>query len=194
MRLSRVTAPLSCLCMLACATTSSPPVPAGPPPDWKLASASMSTGNTFQAVGGSGGQISVEITGHDLYGPSFNLSVGKTYIRGQVGGASTVDVNIKGDRGDGSVKSMPFSCIVTTNPDGSAHVTGAMGAGNTDFIITPKEITGRIGVVVYSLGWNGTRYEGSTVPGGAAWLMLPAVMATWSNVEAACTLAVLLIG
>jgi hypothetical protein len=154
----------------------------------------MTAADQFQAVGGGGGQISVQISGHNIYGPSVSLSVTPTYIRGQIGTASTIDVTIRGDRGDGNVKGLPFSCIVTTNPDGSARVTGAMGRGNTDFTLSPAALQGRIGVITYSLAWNGTRYEGGTTPGGRAWLQLPPVMATWSNVEVACTLAVLLIG
>lgn len=190
---SRIAAPLSFLFLLACAGTSSETVPSGPPPDWKLASASMSTGNNFQAVGGAGGQISVQITGHDLYGATVNLSAGKGYIRGQ-GASGPVDVVIKGNRGDGSAKNVLFSCVVETNPAGGAHVTGAMGAGNTDFVISPKEISGRIGAITYSLAWNGTRYQGSTMPGGDGWVQLPAVMASWTDVEASCVIALLLFG
>jgi len=193
MRLSRIATPLSCLFLLACAGASSETVPAGPPPDWKLASVSASTGNQFQAVGGSGGQISVQITGHDLYGATLNLSAGKGYIRGQ-GASGPVDVTITGNQARGSAKNTLFSCIVESNPAGGAHVTGAMGAGNTDFIISPKEISGRIGIITYALAWNGTRYEGSTMPGGNGWVMLPAAMAYWTDPEAACVIALLLFG
>jgi hypothetical protein len=190
MRLSRVAVSVSCLFALACATASAPVV-TGPPPDWKLANATVSAGDTFEFVGPAGGQITVKITGHDLYGPQYNLSAGGGYVRGQGSGGAVIDVTIKGNRADGNVKNAPFSCIVETNADGSAHVTGAMGAGNTDYIISQKEISGRVGVGVIGMVWNPatTRYEGQ--PTGAH-ITLPAVMATWSNVEVATVLSVLL--
>jgi hypothetical protein len=190
MRLAPVAASLSCLLALACATTSAPVV-TGPPPDWKLANATMAAGDTFEFVGQSGGQITVKITGHDLYGPQYNLSAGGGYVRGQGSGGAVIDVTIKGNRGDGSVKNAPFSCIVETNADGSARVTGAMGAGNTDYVISQREISGRVGIGVITMTWSPTnnRYEG--MPTGAH-IQLPAVMASWSNVEVGCVLSILL--
>ena len=193
MRFSRIAAPLLCSFAVACATASAP-VPSGPPPDWKLASASMAAANNFQAVFGNGGQVQVQITGHDIYGASFNLSAGGGFVRGQGGGGAIIDVTIKGNRADGSVKGAPYSLIVTENPDGSAHATGAMGVGNTDFIMSPKEITGRIGAAVISMAWvpANSRYEGTTMPGGQGWVQLPAVMATWSPVEVMTVFTVLM--
>jgi hypothetical protein len=192
MRLSRVAVPLFCLFVLACATTASAPVPSGPPPDWKLASASMSTGNDFQFVGPAGGQITVRIQGHELNGPQYSLAAGNGFVRGSGAGGAVIDVVIKGDRADGSVRSLPFSCVLTRNPDGSARVTGAMGAGNTDFTISQQGIVGRIGVPTYALTWSAKddRYEGQ--PTGA-FLQLPAVMATWSDIEVVTVLSILLV-
>ena len=64
MRASRIAAPLFCLVALACATTTPPPpvVQAGPAPDWKLASVSMSAGDQFQGTV-NGGQLSLLIPG-----------------------------------------------------------------------------------------------------------------------------------
>jgi hypothetical protein len=190
MSLSRLGCALSLLLAVACATASAPP--SGPPPDWRLASASMSTGNTFQGVGGTGGQISAVVAGNDISSANINLAVGASYVRGQ-GNSGSVNVTITGNRADGSVRGLPFSCIVETNPDGSVHVTGAMGRGNTDFILSPKEFVGRVGMITYSLTWNGTRYQGSTMPGGSAWMQLPAVMATWGDVQVATVLSILLL-
>jgi hypothetical protein len=190
MRLSQGALAGFSLLAAACATPSAPP--SGPPPEWRLASASMSTGNNFQAVGGTGGQLTAVVVGNNISGPNLNLATGPGYVRGQ-GNTGNVNVTINGNRADGSVRGLPFSCIVETNPDGSAHVTGAMGRGNTDFIISPKEIVGRIGMVTYSLTWNGTRYQGSTMPGGNAWMQLPAEMATWSDVQVATVLSILLL-
>lgn len=191
MRFSQACVAFSCLGLLACATTTAPE-PSGPPPDWKLASASMSTGNTLQATGPTGGQFTMLVDGHDLNGPTAHLFAGGGAIRGTGPSGKTVQVTVKGNRADGVVGNILFSCVVDLNPDGSAHVTGAMGAGNSDFIISPKQITGRIGGIVYNLTWTGSRYEGQMMPGGTAFLALPAVMATWSPVEVATLLSVLL--
>ncbi len=179
-----------CPFILACATPAT--VSSGPPPDWKLASASMSVGTGLQGTGGSGGQVSVQIDNHDLTGPTTHLYAGGGAIRGTVMSGRTVQVTIKGDRAEGIVGNAPFTCIVDTNPDGSAHVTGTMGARSTDFTMSPRQIDGRISGVTYNLTFTGQRYEGRMVPGSSAYLSLPAVMATWTNVEVACTLSVLL--
>ena len=73
MRASSFAAPLFCLTLVACATPSAP-VPSGPPPDWKLASVSMATGNNFQGTA-SGGQLSLTISQRSINGPVTSLSV-----------------------------------------------------------------------------------------------------------------------
>lgn len=191
MRVSSVPASLLSLTILACASPA--PVPSGPPPDWKLASASMAVGNNLQGTA-NGGQISLTVQGHSVTGPRANLDVGRGFIRGTGSSGRTVQVTIKENKSEGLVGSVPFSCIVDINPDGSAHVVGAMGLGNTDYILSPKAIQGRIGVVVYQLNWNGERYEGQMVPGGYGFLQLPAVMATWSDVEVATFVSLVLMG
>ncbi len=190
MRWSCLTAPLLCLTMLACATPEA--APSGPPPEWKLASASMSVGNNLQASGGNGGQLSLQIDNRNLTGPTIKLYVGGGAIRGTSGPGQAAQITIQGDSARGIVGSTPFTCNVNTNPDGSSHVTGTMGARATDFNISPKEISGRIAGLTYNLGWNGQRYEGRVDPGGAAYISLPAVMATWTNTEVVCLLSVLL--
>jgi hypothetical protein len=194
MRISRVAAPLSCFALLACATPTAP-VPSGPPPDWKLASASMATGNVFQG-NANGGQLSLTIQGRSINGPVTSLDVSGGHIRGTGSSGRSIDVSFKANKGEGLVGTTPFSCIVDSNPDGSAHITGAMGAGNTDFILSPKVINGRIGIVTYNLAWNPDKaeYEGQMMPGGYGFLELPAVMASWGDTEAACTIALLLMG
>ena len=192
MRGSRTAAPLFFFSILACSTPPAP-VPSGPPPEWKLASASMATGDTFQGTA-NGGQISLRIQGHHASGPRANLDVGRGFVRGTGNSGRTIQVTIQENRSTGLVGSVPFSCIVDINPDGSAHVTGAMGAGNADYTLSPTMINGRIGVVVYQLNWNGERYQGQMVPGGTGFLQLPAVMATWSDVEAATLLSLMLMG
>ena len=192
MRVSHLVAPLSCFALLACATPP-PAMPAGPPPDWKLASASMSTGNDLQGVA-NGGQISNSISGRSLSGPVASLSVTGGHVRGTGNSGRTVDVGITGNKAEGQVGTTPFSAIVDINPDGSAHIVGAMGIGNSDWTLSPKVINGRIGAVTYNLQWNGNKYEGQMVPGGYGFLQLPAVMATWSDVEVATVLSLILMG
>jgi hypothetical protein len=185
---------LLCLVALAC-TTPSAPVPAGPPPEWKLASASVGTGNNLQGTGGNGGgQISLTISGHSISGPTASLFSSSTKIRGKGNSGRSVDVTIVGNKATGLVGNIPFSCTVDLQPDGSAHITGAMGVGNTDYVLSPKAIDGRIGVVSYRLVWNGEKYEGQMVPGGYGYLQLPAVMATWGDVESATVLSLVLMG
>jgi hypothetical protein len=191
MRVPAITAPSIFLTMLACATPE--PVPSGPPPDWKLASASMAVGDNLQGTA-NGSQISLRIQGHNVTGPRASLDVGRGVVRGTGNSGRTIQVTIKENKAEGLVGGIPFSCIVDTNPDGSAHIVGAMGAGNADYILSPKAINGRIGVVVYQLNWNGEKYEGQMVPGGYGFLQLPAVLATWSDVEVAAFLSLVLMG
>jgi hypothetical protein len=194
MRVSRIATPAFCLLVLACSTPP-PPIPAGPPPDWKLASVSMSTGNVLQGTGGqAGGQISIQFQGHNLNGPTLSLFSSATKIRGTGNSGRSVDVSITGNKAEGQVGNGIFSCIVDVQPDGSAHITGAMGAGNTDFLLSPKAVNGRIGVVTYALQWTGEKYEGQMVPGGYGYLQLPAVMATYGDTEAGCLLSLILMG
>jgi hypothetical protein len=193
MRVLGIAVPTLCLAVLACSTPQ--PVPSGPPPDWKLASASMATGDRLQGTGGAnGGQISLTISGHNITGPVASLYSSPTKIRGTGNSGRSVDVSINGNKSTGLVGNIPFSCIVDIQPDGSAHITGAMGVGNTDYIISPKAINGRVGVITYNLNWTGEKYEGQMMPGGYGYLQLPAVMATWGDVEAATALSLILMG
>ena len=197
MRASRLAA-LSCLALLACATPASAPAPSAPAPSatpagWKLFSVSGSTGNTFQGTA-AGGQLSLTIQGRSISGPVTSLDVTGGHVRGTGSSGKSIDVGIKGNQAEGLVGMTLFSCIVNINPDGSAHVVGAMNGGNTDFILSPTAINGRIGTVVYQLGWNGTQYEGPMVPGGLGFLKLPVTMTAWSDVAAATVLSLLLSG
>ncbi len=194
MRCTHLVASLSCLALVACATPPAP-VPSGPPPDWKLASASMSAGSTLQGTGGAGGgQISNQIVGHNINGPMASLYVSGGTVRGNGNSGRSVQVSIKGNKAEGLVGNVPFSAIIDILPDGSAHIVGSMGAGNSDWTLSPTAINGRIGVVTYNLQWNGTQYEGQMVPGGYGFLALPAVMATWTDYEAATVLSLILMG
>lgn len=154
----------------------------------------METGNDFQASGGAGGQITNQIVGHNVNGPVASLYVSGSSVRGNGNSGRSVDVSIKGNKAAGLVGNIPFSAIIDINPDGSAHIVGAMGIGNSDFILSPKVINGRIGAVTYNLQWNGTKYEGQMVPGGYGYLELPAVMATWSDYEVATVISLILMG
>ena len=194
MRASRVAAPL-CLLLWACATTPSAPAPTAPPPNWKLASVSPAQGNQFQGTV-NGGQLSLTINGRSINGPVTSLDVSGGFVRGTGSSGRSVDVTFKGNKAEGLLGSTLFSCIVDVQPDGSAHVTGAMGAGNTDFTLSPSSINGRIGVVKYQLAWDQgkAQYQGQMEPGGYGFLQLPVSMSYWTDTEFACTLALLLMG
>jgi hypothetical protein len=193
MRASSFAVPLLSLTFLACATPSAP-VPL-PPPDSKLLSVSMAVGNNFQGTT-SGGQLSLTIVNRSINGPVTSLDVSGGHVRGTGSSGRSIDVSFKGNKGEGLVGSILFSCIVDVQPDGSAHITGAMGAGNTDYILSQTAINGRIGIVSYTLAWNAQtqKYEGQMEPGGYGFLQLPAEMATWTPTEAGCTLSLLLMG
>jgi hypothetical protein len=183
-----------CLVGLGCATPSAP-VSNVPAPDWKLASLSPATGSTLQGTGGNaGGQISLTISGHNINGPVASLFSSSTKVRGTGNSGRSVDVSIVGNKANGLVGNVPFSCIVDIQPDGSAHIVGAMGVGNTDYILSPKAINGRVGVITYNLVWNGEKYEGQMMPGGYGYLELPVVMASWGDIEAATLLSLILMG
>jgi len=154
----------------------------------------MSVGNDFQGVGGNGGQITNTISGRNVNGTTASLYVSPNGVRGTGNSGRSVDVSIKGNKAEGLVGTIPFSAIVTINPDGSAHIVGAMGIGNSDWILSQKEINGRVGVAVYNLVFNGNKYEGQMVPGGYAYIQLPAVMATWGDIEVCTLLSLVLMG
>jgi hypothetical protein len=196
---ARIAPALSLLALLACATPAAPPAaaaapePSAQPAGWKLFSVSSSTGNTFQGTA-AGGQLSVTVQGRSISGPVTSLDVTAGHVRGTGSSGRSIDVGIKGNQAEGLVGMTLFSCYVNINPDGSAHITGAMGGGNTDYILSPSAINGRIGTVVYQLSWSGTQYEGPMAPGGLGFLKLPATMAAWSDVEAATVVSLLLMG
>ena len=80
----------------------------------------------FRAPGNSGGQISLTISGHNINGPRASLFSSGTKVRGTGNSGRSVDVSIVGNKANGLVGNVPFSCIVDIQPDGSAHIVGAM--------------------------------------------------------------------
>ena len=67
-----------------------------------------------------------------------------------------------------------------------------MGLGMSDFVLSPKGLTGRVGIITYSLAWTGSRYDGNITPGGNAYIEFPTVMASWSDIQAVTVLCLLL--
>jgi hypothetical protein len=190
MRGFSVAAVLSWIVTLGCATPET--IPIGPAPDWKLASASTSVGNDLQGGGGVGRAFSVQVDNRNVTGPRTKLYVGGGTIQGTSDNGNSVQLSVQGDKAQGLVGGAPFTCVVDTNPDGSAHVTGTMGGRSTDFNISRKQLNGRIAGFTYNLTWAGDRYENRMDPGGFAYVSLPAVLPTWTNTEVACVLSVLL--
>jgi hypothetical protein len=194
MKHASVTVCCACLLVLACATPSSSPTAAASvaaAADWKLASASVSQGTTFQASAPPN-QVSVQISGSNISGADYNLAVGKDFVRGQGVGGTAISVTLSGNRADGSVGGKKFSVVLDPQADGSARVSGLMGAGMSDFTLSPAALTGRIGLITYSLAFNGTRYQGSITPGGTAYIAFPAAMAGWTDLQVVTVLGVLL--
>ncbi|MGO9830367.1 MAG: hypothetical protein ACLPJH_09515 [Myxococcaceae bacterium] len=155
MRRSHPVALLPCVALLACATATLVE-PAGPPPVWNLASASMATGNDLKGAG-SRGPISESVQGRSIIGARINLSVAGGRLRGEGNTEEGIDISISGDKAEGMVGEIPFSAIIAMEPAGGARVTGSMGGSNNDFTITPQAIKGRIGSATYNLNWNPER-------------------------------------
>ena len=194
MRGSHLVALLPCVALLACAT-SMPVEPAGPPPVWKLASASVATGNDIRGTGNRG-PISESIQGRSITGSRWDLVVTGGHLRGTGNTEEVIDISIGTDKAEGMVHAAPFSASIAIEPAGGAHVSGSLAGSNIDFTITPQAMNGRIGNAMYNLNWNPDKqqYEGQMTPGGNAFLKLPVVMATWSDAKVVTVVALLLIG
>jgi hypothetical protein len=179
-------AALFCFAVLACATPAA--TPPGPAPEVPLASFSNPAGNGLTATNGT-----VEIDNRYITGPNTKLYVGDGAIRGTLKFGIPVQVTIHGEQAEGVLGNAPFTCVVGTNADGSAHVTaGTTTFRSTDFNISPTQISGRIAGVTYNMTWTGERYENRVNMGGFTSLSLPAAMASWTNTEVACVLSLLL--
>ncbi len=139
--------------------------------------------------------IQISIDGDAIFGATWQLKHGGTYIRGQGAGNTQVNVTLHGTNATGNVRNTPFSVDLKSLPDGVTEVTGLFGGVISYYKISPKIFQGKLGTCSYDLTFNGTRYEGSSSCAGAVTLTsleLPAAMAGWTDLESATVLAIVL--
>jgi len=140
--------------------------------------------------------IQVSIDGDAIFGATWQLTHGGTYIRGVGVGNTPVNVSLNGTRASGNVRNAPFSVDINQLGDGVTHVTGLFGGASlSDFRISPKIFQGKLGTCSYDLTFNGTRYDGNSSCNGditMTTLELPVAMAGWTDLEVATILAIVL--
>ena len=209
MRLHPVSLPL----LLALGCAGAPP-PAVPPPVWAFASASPAAGKALQMRSGTR-YIQVSIDGDSIFGPVWNLSHGDTYIRGFGANHQGVQITLKGTHAEGNLLNAPLTVDLKPGENGVTNVTGLFGGGTiSNFNISPTIFQGSLGTCSYDLKFNGTRYEGMSSCSGAITpqapvnspaalsagaitptsLDLPAAMASWTDLEVAVVLAIVIGG
>ncbi len=178
---------------LGCAGAPANPPPAAP--HWAFASATPSAGKEVRLRSESR-YVQVSIEGNAIFGPTWNLTHGPDFIRGYGPGNAQVDATLKATRTDGNYKNAPFSVQIERQDDGVTQVTGLFaGAKLSAFSISPKIFKGYLGKCSYDLTFNGNRYEGMSSCAGSVQitsLELPAGMSSWSDLESATVLAIVL--
>lgn len=189
----RLLSPCCLLLLLALGCAATPP--AGPPPTWTFASPTMTSGKEVR-MRSQTRYIQVSIDGDSIFGATWQLKHGGTYLRGIGPGNMQVNVSLNGTNATGSVRNSPFSVDLKPLGDGVTQVVGLFaGATLSDFKISQKTFQGKLGTCSYDLTFNGTRYEGSSSCNGAISLTsleLPAAMAGWTDLEVATVLALVL--
>jgi hypothetical protein len=187
----RLLLPLSLSLALGCAATP-PPVP---PPAWSFASASPASGKELRLRSGTR-YVQVSLDGDNIYGPNWSLQHGGTYIRGYGVNHQGVQITLKGTRADGNLLNNPLTVDLQPLDNGVTKVGGLMGGGKlSDFKISPTIFQGKLGQCSYDLQYNGTRYEGMSTCSGnitPTSLDLPVAMASWTDLETATVLAIVL--
>jgi hypothetical protein len=180
------------LLALGCAGT---PPPAVPPPVWAFASASPAAGKELRMRSGTR-YIQVSIDGNSIFGPVWSLTHGGTFIRGFGAGKEAVQITLKGTHAEGNLLNAPLTVDLKPPDNGLTNVTGLFGGGTiSNFNISPTIFQGKLGTCSYDLKFNGTRYEGMSSCAGditPTSLDLPAAMASWTDLEVAVVLAIVI--
>jgi len=184
----------SVLLLLALGCAGAPPA-TGPAPAWAFASATPSAGKELRMRSQSR-YIQVSIDGDSIFGATWQLQHGGTYIRGVGFDNAQVNVSLNGTNATGTVRNAPFSVDMKPLPDGVTQVTGLFGGSVlSDFRISPKVFQGKLGTCSFDLTFNGTRYDGNSSCNGQITmtsLELPVAMAGWTDLEVATMLAIVL--
>jgi hypothetical protein len=168
------------------------PTATAPAPDWGIARAS--TVDTFE-IGGQADHWGVRVTNDEILGiqPDFALARTDGEIRGRAVGVPVV-VGFDQNEGAGVYRGAPFQVKVERTPAG-LQVNGLVGGAISSFELSTERINGRIGSCGYDVRWNGSFYSGSRGCGSRiepVSVSLPATMASWSDVEVAGALGLLL--
>ena len=163
-----------------------------PAPDWGIARAS--TVDVFE-IGGQADHWGVRVTDDQMLAiePDFALARTDGEIRGRALGTGVV-IGFHGDEGVGVYRGAPFQVKVERTPAG-LHVNGLFGGVLSDFDLSTDRINGRIGSCGWDVRWNGSVYSGSRGCGTRIEpisVSLPATMASWSDVEVAGGLGLLM--
>lgn len=191
MRLHRFAVPLLLALALGCAGAPPPPVPA---PAWAFASATPTSGKEVR-MRSETRYIQVSIEGDAIFGPNWNLKHGANYIRGFGAGNNSVQITLKGTHADGNIHNNPLTVDLNPLGNGVTQVTGLFGGSISDFKISPTLFQGKLGPCSYDLTFKGTRYEGMSSCNGRISLTsleLPVAMASWTDLEGATALAIVL--
>lgn len=183
--------PLAVLLLLGVGCAHSPDQTA-PAPDWGIARAS--TVDTFE-IGGQADHWGVRVTDDQMYAiqPDFALARTGGEIRGRANGVPVV-VAFQADEGGGVYRGAPFQVKVERTPNG-LQVNGLLGGAISNFVVTTDRINGRIGTCGWDVRWNGSVYSGSRACGSRIdpiSVSLPSTMASWSDVEVAGALGILM--
>jgi hypothetical protein len=190
MHLSRLAVPLAALAVVGCASA---PANLPPAPPWAFAAATPTSGSELR-MRSQDKYIQVTIDGPDIYGSTFSLKHAGAYIRGTGVGQSVIDVKLSGTHAAGSVSNQPLTVDLQPEGNGVTHVTGLFAGAISDFRISPTIFQGKLGICSYEFAWSGVRYEGKVSCGSIQQgsLELPVAMASWTDLEVATLLAILL--
>jgi hypothetical protein len=192
MRLHLPSSVLPLALLLGCA--SAPPATVAPPV-WAFASASPGSGKELR-LRSETRYIQVSIEGDTIFGPTWNLKHGGTYIRGTGGAHQAVQITLRGTHAEGNANNAPLTVDLKPQDNGATQVTGLFGGIISDFTISPTSFQGKLGPCSYDLAFKDGRYEGMGNCGGrtvnGVSLQLPVAMASWTDLEVAVVLAIVL--
>jgi hypothetical protein len=192
MRLHRFAVPSLLVLALGCAGATPPPVA---PPVWAFASATPAAGREVRMRSESR-YIQVSIDGDTIFGPTWNLQHGGTYIRGTGGDHQAVQITLSGTHAEGNARNAPLTVDLQPLGDGVTQVTGLFGGILSEFKISPTLFQGKLGPCSYDLTFQNGRYEGMGSCQGRSItrtsLELPVAMARWTDLEVAVVLAIVL--
>jgi hypothetical protein len=193
MRLHRLAVPSLVLLGLGLGCAGAPPAQVAPPV-WAFASASPSSGKELVMKSGDR-YIQVSIDGDSIYGPNWSLKHGGTYIRGFGAGQKVVQITLKGTHAEGNALNNPLTVDMKQPENGVTDVSGLFAGSISQFKVSPEIFQGKLGPCSYDLKFDGTEYVGMSSCQGnitRTTLKFPVTMASWTDLEVATVLAIVL--